>query len=85
MKALHKHHQQAKDLIGLWPTRGNGPGEPLYTLPEIAQRMGVKFELLRRRATMNGGLHPWKETSRGRNTYRLSDARRWWATFTEGQ
>lgn len=78
MKALNDDHR-----MGIWPKRSKSPGEPLYSLPEIADRLGVGYELIRRRATMNGGLRPWQEANKGKNFYRLSDARRWWATFEE--
>ena len=82
MKALHK--ESPKTTLGRWPIQQavRSPGEPLYTLAEIATRLGVKEGELRFKIPLNEGLRPFVQHGR-RNLYRLSDARRWWARFEE--
>lgn len=68
---------------------GRHPGEPLYTLDEIADRLGTTREHVRGLMTKHPGLVAWQTHGRGviggpqRNQYRLSDAKRWWAGIQE--
>lgn len=76
-----------------WSTRSlfgdsGHPGEPLYTLDEIADKLHVDEGNLRGMLHWHSGLVPWmsaKSKGRGngsvrshKNLYRLSDARKWW-------
>lgn len=56
------------------------PGEPLYTLPEIAEHLKVSETALRTAVQHNPGLLvPWRYAGTGRpRLYRLSDAKKFW-------
>lgn len=64
------------------------PGEPLYEFSEIADKLGVDLGRLRGLARHHGGIPSWKRntvpTSGKRTRYRLSDAKKWWASLPEG-
>ena len=69
------------------------PGEPVYTLPELAAKLGMPRQRLTALRLEHPGLEPWamphsrmpgiflKSTNPPR--FRLSDARRWLATTKE--
>lgn len=53
------------------------PGEPLYTLEETADRLGLTLGGVKHLMTRHEGLRPWHTDDKCKNLYRLSDARRW--------
>jgi len=64
------------------------PGEPLYTVEELAQRFGTTANKLRALMGRHPGLTAWGHSNGSsaapyRNYYRMSDARRWWAALQE--
>lgn len=69
--------------------RSGYPGEPLYTLDEIADRLPMPYPRLRAMLSHHPGLKAWRRVGGGttarmlQNLYRLSDARRWFATLPE--
>lgn len=74
----------------LQPSRGRRgpPGEPLYTLKELAARLQRTFpadQLSASRILALMGHHPglsaWHAPARGPRLYRLSDAVRWYTSI----
>ena len=64
------------------------PGEPLYSVSEIADRLGIEEATLRSLLCHFPGLKYWRKGSSSSSAlhhhmYRLSDARLWWATVPE--
>lgn len=62
------------------------PGEPLFTAQEVASKFGITTAKLHGLRAHNPGLESWSQlnSAAGCRTYfRLSDARRWWATIPE--
>lgn len=65
-----------------WPNRATSPREPLYTLEEIAQRLGMTMQSLIAWMKDGNTLRPWQVHAETRSTkkrvmYRMSDAKRW--------
>lgn len=65
--------------------RPSHPREPLYTLTEIADRLGTTMLHVRALMASHPGLKAWhaKGSVARSNLYRLSDAKRWWASLPE--
>lgn len=67
-----------RTLFGRTPLRGGRP-EPLYTLTEVADRMGMSMPRLRSHMQLSPIPAPKHrlETERGK-LFAMSDFRRWW-------
>lgn len=67
-----------------WPSKAQSPGEPLFTLAEIATQLGVPMMELIQAMRHGDVLRPWQVHNQTRNLnkrvmYRMSDAKRWFA------
>lgn len=68
---------------GDFPKRGESPGEPLYTLTEIAKKGALKAEKLPNEMRWHPGLRPWVRNKERVSYYRLSDFKDWYRALPQ--